>query len=38
MTRSLGGLTGDGYGSLGEVGEGVTLLGLVALRHHGWMG
>lgn len=38
MTRSLGGLTGDGYGSLGEVGEAVTLLGLVALRHHGWMG
>jgi adenosylcobinamide-GDP ribazoletransferase len=38
MTRSLGGLTGDCYGALGEIGEAATLLGLVALRHHGWTG
>jgi adenosylcobinamide-GDP ribazoletransferase len=37
MTRSLGGLTGDSYGTLGEIGETVTLLGLVALHHHGWI-
>jgi adenosylcobinamide-GDP ribazoletransferase len=38
MTRSLGGLTGDSYGALGEMGEAVTLLGLVAIRHRGWTG
>jgi adenosylcobinamide-GDP ribazoletransferase len=38
MTRSLGGLTGDSYGTLGEIGETLTLLGLVALRRHGWTG
>lgn len=38
MTRSLGGLTGDSYGALGETAEVVTLLGLAALHHHGWIG
>lgn len=38
MTRSLGGLTGDSYGALGEMGEAVTMLGLVALHHQGWTG
>jgi adenosylcobinamide-GDP ribazoletransferase len=38
MTRSLGGLTGDSYGALGETAEAVTLLGLAALHHHGWIG
>jgi cobalamin synthase len=38
MTRTLGGLTGDSYGTLGEMGEAVTLLALVALHHRGWTG
>ncbi|MGF1471457.1 MAG: adenosylcobinamide-GDP ribazoletransferase [Rubrobacteraceae bacterium] len=34
MVRVLGGLTGDTYGALSEVGEIVTLLALAALAHH----
>ena len=35
MVASLGGLTGDTYGTLAEVGEVVTLLTLAALARHG---
>ncbi len=35
MIASLGGLTGDTYGALAEVGEVVTLLALAALARHG---
>ncbi len=35
MVASLGGLTGDTYGALAEVGEVVTLLTLAALARHG---
>ncbi len=35
MVASLGGLTGDTYGALAEIGEVVTLLALVAAYHHG---
>lgn len=35
MVASLGGLTGDTYGALAEVGEVVTLLALAAVRQHG---
>ncbi len=35
MVGSLGGLTGDTYGALSEVGEVVVLLTLVALVRHG---
>ena len=34
MVGVLGGLTGDTYGTLSEVGEIVVLLSLVALVHH----
>lgn len=37
MVASLGGLTGDTYGALAEVGEVVTLLALAALARHGWL-
>jgi adenosylcobinamide-GDP ribazoletransferase len=35
MVAALGGLTGDTYGALSEIGEVVTLLTLVALVRHG---
>lgn len=35
MVASLGGLTGDTYGALSEIGEAVTLLALAALYRHG---
>ena len=35
MVASLGGLTGDTYGALAEVGEVVALLTLAAAHHHG---
>lgn len=35
MVAALGGLTGDTYGALAEIGEVVTLLTLAALTHHG---
>ncbi|GAC1542450.1 MAG: adenosylcobinamide-GDP ribazoletransferase [Herpetosiphon sp.] len=38
MSRTLGGLTGDSYGALIEVGEVVALLTLLALHLHGWIG
>ena len=34
MVRSLGGLTGDTYGALSELGEVAVLLTLAALQHH----
>lgn len=37
MTRSLGGLTGDTYGALGEIAEVATLLALAALKHQAWI-
>jgi adenosylcobinamide-GDP ribazoletransferase len=37
MTRSLGGLTGDTCGALGEIAEVATLVGLAALKHHAWI-
>ena len=37
MTRSLGGLTGDTYGALGEIAEVTTLLALAALNRHAWI-
>ena len=37
MCRSLGGLTGDTYGALSEMGEVVALLALLALYRHGEM-
>ncbi|WP_276522213.1 adenosylcobinamide-GDP ribazoletransferase [Kallotenue papyrolyticum] len=36
MVAALGGLTGDTYGALAEIGETVTLLTLAALYRHGW--
>jgi adenosylcobinamide-GDP ribazoletransferase len=37
MVAVLGGLTGDTYGALAEVGEVVTLLALAALERHGML-
>ena len=37
MVVSLGGLTGDTYGALSEVGEVLTLLSLAAFHHHGFL-
>jgi adenosylcobinamide-GDP ribazoletransferase len=37
MVASLGGLTGDTYGALAEVGEVVTLLALAAIAQRGWL-
>lgn len=37
MVAALGGLTGDTYGALAEVGEVVTLLALAALQRHGYL-
>jgi adenosylcobinamide-GDP ribazoletransferase len=37
MVAALGGLTGDTYGALAEVGEAVTLLTLAALARHGML-